>query len=227
MQRISKRFKEAKSKVDSARQYEVSEAVELLQSLPRAKFDETVEIAVKLMIDVKQADQMVRGSFGLPHGLGKKVRVVAFASGGDIEKAKEAGAIEAGDDDLIKKVSDGWLDFDVAVAQKSLMSKVGKLGKLLGPKGLMPSPKSGTVTENIAETVKEFVAGKIEFKADDGGIVHSAVGRLSFSRENLVGNINGFIEHIRAIRPAGVKGTYLQKVSVSSTMGPGITLKVG
>ena len=207
MQSISKRFKEAKSKVDHTKQYEIGEAVELLQSLPRAKFDETVEVAVKLGINVKQADQMVRSSLRLPHGLGKKVRVLAFADGSDIEKAGEAGAIEAGSDDLIKKVSGGWLKFDVAVAHKSLMSKVGKLGKLLGPKGLMPSPKSGTVTENITETVKEFVAGKIEFRADDGGIVHSPVGKLSFSKEKLVDNVNAFVEHVRAIRPASTKGT--------------------
>jgi len=227
MQGISKRFKEAKSKVDRAKQYEVGEAIELLQSLPRAKFDETVEIAVKLGINVKQSDQMVRGSLRLPHGLGKKVRVVAFADGSDIEKAQQAGAVEVGNDDLIKKISDGWLDFDVAVAHKSLMSKVGKLGRLLGPKGLMPSPKAGTVTENIVETVKEFVAGKIEFRADDAGIVHSPVGKLSFPKEKLVDNVNAFVEHIYAIRPASAKGIYLQKVSISSTMGPGIALKIG
>jgi len=221
-----KRMKDAISRIEPGKKYDVAEAVELLKSLPAARFDETVEICMKLGIDVKKADQMVRGTLSLPHGIGKKVLVIAFASGSDADAAKAAGALEAGDDDLIKKISDGWMDFDVAVAHKSLMSKVSRLGKILGPKGLMPSPKSGTVTENVAEAVKDFAAGKIEYRADEGGNVHAVVGKLSFTNEQLVENANAFVEHIRASRPAAVKGVFVRRISISSTMSPGITVKV-
>jgi large subunit ribosomal protein L1 len=217
-------MKEARSKIEPGRKYELEEAIELLKSFRPARFDETVELAVKLGIDVKKADQMVRGTLRLPHGIGKTVRVIAFAAGADAEKAKAAGAIEAGEDELINKINEGWLDFDVAVAHKSMMPKVSKLGRTLGPKGLMPSPKSGTVTENIEDAVKDFVAGKIEYRADDTGIVHVVIGKLSFGQKELVDNAAAFLEHIRASRPATVKGVFVQKVSVSSTMSPGIAL---
>lgn len=227
MGKISKRYKASISKFDRSKKYGIDEAVELLKSFPKAKFDESVEISMKLGIDVKQADQMVRGTFSLPHGIGKKMRVIAFASGSDVEKAKSAGAIDAGVDELVEKINNGWLDFDVAVAHKALMPKISKLGKILGPKGLMPSPKTGTVTENVAEAVKEFVAGKIEYRADDGGNVHSLIGKLSFAKEKLVENANALIEHIRLNRPASVKGVFIQKVCVSSTMSPGVPVKLG
>ena len=226
MVKKSKRLKTVESGIDKNKKYDMEEAVELLKAMPKRKFDETVEIAMNLGIDTKHADQMVRGSFSLPNGIGKTVRVIAFAGGSDIEKAKESGAVEAGEDDLIKKVTDGWLDFDVAVAHKSLMPKVGKLGRFLGPKGLMPSPKTGTVTENIADAVKEFVAGKVEYRADDGGSVHCPIGKLSFPGEQIVENARTFIEHIHAQRPAGAKGIFIKKVCISSTMGPGIAIKV-
>ena len=222
----AKRLKDAISKIEQGKKYDVEEAVELLKTFAPARFDETVEVCVKLGIDVKKADQMVRGTLSLPHGIGKKVRVIAFASGSDVDEAKAAGALEAGDDDLIKKISDGWLDFDVAVAHKSLMSKVSKLGKILGPKGLMPSPKSGTVAEDVGEAVKDFVAGKIEYRADEGGNVHGVVGKLSFGHQQLVENVKAFLQHIRASRPAAVKGVFIQKISISSTMSPGIVVKV-
>jgi len=222
---MAKRYQEALAKIDRKRKYPLEEAVDLLKKLPHAKFDETVEVSVKLGIDSKQSDQAVRASISLPHGLGKKVRVIAFCEGEERQEALSAGAIEAGSDDLIKKISDGWLDFDVAVASPDQMRKVGKLGRILGPKGLMPSPKSGTVVSGVAEAVREFVAGKVEFRSDDGGNVHGPVGKLSFDSRALVENIETLLEHLRANKPASAKGVFIQKVVLSSTMGPGIPVE--
>lgn len=218
----SRRYNENAEKVKPAEKVGVTEAVKIIKSYRQCKFDETVEVSLKLGIDPRQADQAVRGSVVLPRGLGKTLRVIAFAEGEDAVKATDAGAVEVGGDDLVKKIQGGWLQFDVAIAHPKMMSRVGKLGRLLGPKGLMPSPKSGTVTPDVATAVQEFAAGKVEYRADSGGNVHAPVGKVSFSDEDLVENIGAFTEHIRANRPTAVKGTFLQKVCVSTSMGPGI-----
>jgi large subunit ribosomal protein L1 len=179
-----------------------------------------------LGIDPKQADQMVRGSISLPHGIGKQKKVIAFCEDSDIEAAKNAGAIEAGCDDLVKKVTDGWLDFDVAIASPKVMGKVGKLGRLLGPQGKMPSPKNGTVTGDVITAVTEFAAGKVEFRNDAGGNVHTVVGKQSFETEKLIGNIEAFVSHIKKMKPAATKGTYIKKVSISATMSPGVAVSI-
>lgn len=222
----SKRYKECLKLIDRTRRYTVAESVGLLKTLSQTKFNETVEIALKLGIDPKQSDQMVRGSVSLPKGTGKNVRVIAFCEGEQAEAAKAAGAAEVGGEALVKKVQDGWMDFDVAIAAPAMMRHVGKLGRLLGPQGKMPSPKSGTVTEDVAGAVSEFRAGKIEFRADASGNVHAPVGRLDFSEADLGENIEAFLSHIRQARPAVVKGTYLLSASLSLTMSPALRLAV-
>ena len=222
----SKRYREALEKVERTRRYPLADAVALLQGLPRAKFNETVEVAIKLGIDPKQSDQMVRGSVSLPKGTGKDVKVVAFCEGAQAEEAKAAGAIEAGGEELVEKVQGGWLGFDVAIAAPGMMRHVGKLGRILGPQGKMPSPKSGTVTQDVVSAVNEFRAGKIEYRADSSGNVHAPVGRLDFPSEDLVENVEAFISHIGHARPVVVKGTYLVGASLSSSMSPGIKLAV-
>ncbi|MHC4616234.1 MAG: 50S ribosomal protein L1 [Planctomycetota bacterium] len=202
------------------------EAVEQVKSFESLKFDQTVECVLHLGIDPKQADQLVRGSISLPHGIGKQKRVVAFCEGPDVEAAQKAGAIEAGGDELIAKISEGWMDFDVAIASPRVMGKVGKLGRILGPQGKMPSPKNGTVTADVASAVAEFAAGKVEFKNDAGGNVHAVVGKQSFEAEKLVANIEAFVSHIRKIRPASAKGTYIKKMCISATMSPSIAIAV-
>ena len=198
-------------------------AIGLLKQFKRSKFDETVEVHVSLGVDTTQADQLVRGTVPLPHGLGKSVRVVVFSQGDNVEKAKAAGADAAGGDDLIKRVQDGFLEFDVALATQDMMGKVSRLGKVLGPRGLMPTPKAGTViTGDVANAIKEFKAGKVEYRTDKGGNVHAGVGKLSFDETKLVENIQTFIDAIRASKPSGVKGHYVKSVTVTSTMGPGI-----
>jgi len=204
----------------------LSEAVEKVKSFKSVKFDQTVECVLHLGIDPKQADQMVRGSISLPHGIGKQKKVVAFCEDADIEAAQKAGAIEAGCDELIKKVSDGWMDFDVAVASPKVMSKVGKLGRILGPQGKMPSPKNGTVTADVPTAVAEFAAGKVEFRNDAGGNVHVIVGKQSFETDKLINNIEAFVSHIKKIRPAAAKGTYIKKMCISAAMSPGIAVAV-
>jgi len=177
-----------------------------------------------LGIDPKQADQIVRGAVSLPYGIGKQRKVVAFCEDSDVEPALAAGAVEAGCDELIKKVSDGWLDFDVAVASPKVMGKVGRLGRVLGPQGKMPSPKNGTVTNDVATTVAEFAAGKVEFRNDAGGNIHVVVGKQSFDTEKLLGNIRAFVEHIKKVKPVAAKGTYIKKMCISATMSPSITV---
>jgi len=204
----------------------LSEAVEKIKSFKSVKFDQTVECVLHLGIDPKQADQLVRGSVSLPHGIGKQKKVVAFCEDVDIEAARKAGAVEAGCDELIKKVSDGWMDFDVAIASPKVMSRVGKLGRVLGPQGKMPSPKNGTVTADVATAVGEFAAGKVEFKNDAGGNVHVIVGKQSFDTEKLVENIEAFVSHVKRIRPATAKGTYIKKMCISATMSPGVIVGV-
>ena len=223
----SRRYRELAAKVDANKRYTLEEAIALLKSgQKKCKFDESVDLAIKLDIDTKQADQLVRGSFSLPKGTGKTVRVICFAEGALAEAAKKAGAVEAGGEDLAKKVEGGWLEFDVAIAHPATMRYVGRLGKVLGPKGLMPSPKSGTVTTDIAKAVQEFKAGKIEFRNDSFGNVHVTVGKLSFNNDDLAANAKAMLEHVLAIRPQAVKGNYLRKATLTSTMGPGLRLTV-
>ena len=226
MAKQSKRFQAATKKVDANKKYTVAEAVTLLKTFDKAKFDESIEVVMKLGIDPKQSDQVVRGAVALPKGIGKSVRVIAFATGQKAEDAKASGADAVGGDDLVAKVAGGWTDFDVAVAAPDMMRSVGKLGRILGPVGKMPSPKSGTVSENIAQAVKEFKAGKIEFRTDTGGNVHALVGKMSFTPADLQANVEAFIAHIISLKPASAKGTYLQKAVLSTTMSPGIKLAV-
>ena len=226
MAKRSKRYRRASETLKEDTVYTIAEAVDLLKTFDGPKFDESVEIAIRLGIDPKQANQIVRGAFSLPNGIGKEVRVVVFAEGAALEEAKEAGAIETGGEDLVKKIQEGWLDFDVAIAHPSLMRHVGKLGRVLGPHGKMPTPKSGTVTDKIKETVTEFVAGKIEFRNDDSGNLHAVMGKKSFSKEKLVENIEAFLGHIRSLKPATSKGVFFQGAAVATTMGPGVPLKI-
>ncbi len=202
----------------------LAEAVEKVKSFNSVKFDQTVECVLNLGIDPKQADQAIRGSISLPHGIGKQKKVIAFCDDSEVEAAKGAGAIEAGADELVKKVSDGWMDFDVAIASPKVMSKVGKLGRTLGPQGKMPSPKNGTVTADVVGAVAEFAAGKVEYRNDAGGNLHVVVGKQSFENQKLVENIEAFVSHIKKIKPAAAKGTYIKKMSISATMSPGITV---
>ena len=221
----SKRYKKESQQL-SKEPMSLAEAVEKIKSFRSVKFDQTVECVLDLGIDPKQADQLVRGSISLPHGIGKQKKVIAFCEDADIEAAQKAGAVEAGCDELIKKVTDGWLDFDVAIASPKVMSKVGKLGRVLGPQGKMPSPKNGTVTGDVATAVAEFAAGKVEFRNDSGGNVHIVVGKQSFESEKLIGNIEALLSHIKKIKPAAAKGTYIKKTCVSVTMSPSITINV-
>jgi len=200
----------------------LAEAVGIIKSFPPAKFDQTVEIHMRLGIDPKQADQIIRGSIVLPHGIGKSKRVVVFAKGNLAEEAKAAGAEEVGADDLAKKIKEGWTDFDVCIAAPDMMGLVGPLGKVLGPRGLMPSPRAGTVTADIAKTVREYKAGKVEFRNDPTGIVHAVVGKMSFEPAQLVANIQAFIDHVLGLQPGSVRGQYLKSVSISASMTPGV-----
>ena len=192
----------------------------------RKKFDQTVELVMHLGIDPKQADQMIRGSVSLPHGIGKTKRVIAFCEEDQVDKAKAAGAIEAGGDELVEKIQGGWMDFDVAVAHPKLMGRVGKLGRILGPSGKMPSPKSGTVTPKVEEAIKDYAAGKIEYRNDAGGNIHAVVGRMSFEPAMLKENIEFFVGHIRKAKPATAKGQFIRRVCVSGTMTPSVTVAV-
>lgn len=226
MAKRSKRYLESRKVVDSEKKYGINEAVKLLKLLKPAKFNESVEVAMKLGIDPKQSDQLIRGSISLPKGIGKSLKVIVFATGEKAALAKKAGADEVGAEDLVKKVEGGWADFDVAISTSDMMRLVGKLGRVLGPQGKMPSPKSGTVTDDIETAVKEFKAGKIEYRTDAGGNVQALVGKLSFSDADLEENINTFVKHIMNSRPSSAKGEFVEKVSVSSTMSPGIMLQV-
>ncbi len=221
----SKRYKKESEQL-SKESLSLTEAVEKVKSFKSVKFDQSIECVLHLGIDPKQADQLVRGSISLPHGIGKQKKVIAFCEDSDVEAAKSAGAIEAGCDELVKKITDGWMDFDVAIASPKVMSKVGKLGRVLGPQGKMPSPKNGTVTGNVAAAVAEFAAGKVEFRNDAGGNIHAVVGKQSFEAEKLVGNIDAFVSHIKKIKPAASKGTYIKKMSISATMSPGIIVDI-
>ncbi len=226
MRKRSKRYKQARSALgDMTTPRSLPDAIKALKSLPSTKFDEAVEIAMKLGIDPKKGDQLVRGTLSLPNGIGREKKVICFAEGDVAEKAKEAGAIEVGSKDLAKKIQDGWLDFDVAVAHQSMMPVVSKLGRVLGPAGKMPSPKTGTVTTDVETAIKEFAAGKIEFRNDRDANVHAVMGKKSFSEEKLLQNIEAFIDQIKAMKPAAAKGIYFQSMALTTTMGPGIPLE--
>jgi len=221
----SKRYKKEAEQV-SKEAIPLGEAVEKIKSFKSTKFDQSVECVLHLGISPKQADQLVRGSISLPHGIGKHKRVIAFCEESDVEAAKTAGAIEAGGDELVEKVSGGWMDFDVAIASPKVMGKVGKLGRILGPQGKMPSPKNGTVTAQVVPAVAEFAAGKVEFRNDAGGNIHVVVGKQSFDSQRLVENIEAFVSHIKKIKPAAVKGAYIKKMCLSGTMSPGVTVSI-
>ena len=220
----SKRFLENCEAVDTLKEYTVGEAVSLLKDGSPVKFDETVEVAVNLGIDPRHSDQIVRGTVALPHGTGKDVKVLVFAKGDKVAEAEAAGADFVGGAEFVTKIKEGWTDIDVIVATPDMMAEVGKIGRILGPRGLMPNPKSGTVTMDVAKAVSELKAGKIEFRCEKEGIVHVGVGKLSFEAAHISENIKSFMDAIMRARPAASKGTYLKKVSVSSTMGPGLRI---
>lgn len=217
----SKRFRALREKV-TADPVPISEAIKQLKQFNTTKFNQTVEVSTNLGIDPRQSDQNVRGSVALPHGIGKSVRVAVFVQGDDVEKATAAGADIVGGDDLAQKIKGGFMDFDVALAAPNMMGVVGPLGRLLGPRGLMPSPRSGTVAADIASAVREFKAGKIEFRNDKGGNVAAPVGKLGFSDDQLLENIQAFLNHLRTLKPAAAKGTYIRSITISATMSPGI-----
>lgn len=226
-----KKYVESRKLIDSTRQYDTREGLELLLQTAKAKFDESVEVHVRLGVDSRHADQQVRGAVVLPHGTGKKVRVLVFAKADKAREALEAGADYAGDEDLVKKIqTENWFEFDVCVATPDMMGLVGRIGRVLGPKGLMPNPKSGTVTMDVAKAVKEIKAGKVEYRLDKTNILHCPVGKASFGVDKLEENVNTLMEAIVKAKPAAAKGTYLKSVVLSSTMGPGIkfnTLRFG
>lgn len=222
-----KKYEDARKMIDREKKYEPEEALRLVKDLSKRSFDETVELAVRLGVNPKHADQQIRSSVVLPHGTGKVLRVAVFAKGEKIKEAEEAGADIAGADDLVAKVQEGWLDFDVAVATPDMMGSVGKLGKMLGPRGLMPNPKSGTVTFDIQKAINDIKAGKVEYRTDKAGNVHVPIGKVSFDIEKLLENFNTIMDALIKARPAAAKGQYIKSVTVASTMGPGIRSTAG
>ena len=219
-----KRYLQLREKIDRASRYDLDEGLKLLKETGRAKFDESVDMAIRLGVNPKHADQMIRGTLVLPHGVGKAVKILVFAKGEKEKEAREAGADLVGAEDLVEKINGGWTDFDKAIATPDLMGIVGRLGKILGPRGLMPNPKVGTVTFDVGRAVKELKAGRVEFKVDKTGIVHTTVGKISFDTEKLKENVLALMDVIVRAKPASSKGTYLKSVAISTTMGPGIKL---
>jgi len=211
-------------KLVEARPYKLEEAAELLRKAHFVKFDETVELVLNLGVDPKQSDQMVRGTVVLPHGLGKSKRVVVIASGDKVREAQEAGADFVGGEDLVQKITEGWIDYEAVIATPDMMRSAGKLGKVLGPRGMMPNPKTGTVTTDVAKAVQEIKAGKVEFRLDKTGIIHSPVGKISFTAQALAGNAHALLAAIQKAKPAAAKGKYVKKITLTSTMGPGIPI---
>lgn len=224
MSKSSKKHEAALAKVDRLKTYPLREAIDIMKSASHVKFDETVDVAVRLGVDPRHADQMVRGAVVLPNGLGKSVRVLVFAKGEKEKEARDAGADYVGSDDLVAKIQEGWFDFDTAIATPDMMGVVGKIGKLLGPRGLMPNPKVGTVTFDVGKAVKESKAGKVEFRVEKAGIIHAPVGKRSFEIDKLSENVLALIDALMKAKPSAAKGTYLRKITISSTMGPGINL---
>ncbi|MDQ0177376.1 50S ribosomal protein L1 [Bacillus chungangensis] len=222
MAKKSKKYVEAAKLIDRSKAYSVNEAIELVKKTDFAKFDATVEAAFRLGVDPKKADQQIRGAVVLPHGTGKTQRVLVFAKGEKLKEAEAAGADYVGDAEYINKINQGWFDFDVIVATPDMMGEVGKLGRVLGPKGLMPNPKTGTVTFDVEKAIKDIKAGKVEYRVDKAGIIHVPVGKVSFENEKLVDNLTTIFETLQKVKPAAAKGTYMKNVAVSSTMGPGV-----
>ena len=224
---MSKRYVENIKDVDRLKAYDIVDAIPLLKGMDMAKFDETVEVAINLGVDPKHADQAIRGTVSLPNGTGKDIKVLVIAKGDNIDKAKDAGADYYGAEEYLEKIKGGWTDVDVIVSTPDMMAEVGKLGQILGPRGLMPNPKSGTVSNDVSKAVSELKAGKIEFRVDKEGIVHVGIGKLSFDADKIVENFNAFMDAIVKAKPNSLKGAYIKKVSISSTMGPGLRLNVG
>lgn len=227
MPKRGKKYLAVRSRVDSNKKYAFDEALELVLGSAFSKFDETVDIAVRLGVDPRHADQMVRGTVVLPNGLGKEVRVLVFARGEKEKEAQEAGADYVGNDDLIEKIKEGWFDFDKTVATPDMMGTVGKIGKMLGPRGLMPNAKIGTVTFDVARAVTELKAGKIDFRVEKAGIVHAPMGKVSFGAEKIMQNLSAFLETIQRLKPQSSKGSYLRGIAISTTMGPGVRIDPG
>jgi len=225
MKRKSKRFREAVEKIDLTRTYSPQEALDILKEFSHVKFNETLELCLKLGVDPKKADQQVRSTVGLPHGTGKTAKVLVFAKGNKAKEALDAGADYVGDDELAEKIQSGWIDFTVVVATPDMMRVVGRLGKVLGPRGLMPSPKAGTVTQDVAKAINEIKAGKIEFKVDKGGNIHTLFGKMSFSKEQLLENFKTLLDAIMKSKPNAVRGAYIRAMTISSTMGPGLKIE--
>jgi len=223
---MGKKYKMMQEKLDKSKEYPIEEAIEMVKQLAYAKFDETVDLAINLGVDPKKSDQMVRGTVVLPHGTGKKVRIAVFAKGEKAKEAIDAGADYVGAEDLVEKINGGWLDFDKAVATPDLMGMVGKLGKVLGPRGLMPNPKTGTVTFDIGKAIKEIAAGKVDYKVEKAGVVHVPIGKISFDRKKLNENARTVLDAIIKAKPSTSKGKYVKKISISSTMGVGIPVDV-
>lgn len=220
-----KNWRNIRQKVDKLKEYSLEEAVSFLKDNSYVKFDETVDIAVNLGVDPRKSDQMVRSSVVLPHGTGKKVKVLAFAQGEKAKEAEQAGADYVGGEELAEKIQGGWLDFDAVVATPDMMKVVGKLGKILGPRGMMPNPKVGTVTMDIAGAIKDIKAGKVEFRVDKAGIVHAPIGKLSFDKDKIIENAKAFMDAVYKAKPSAAKGAYVKKISLSSTMGQGLKVK--
>src|SRR5215216_4657503 len=227
MRRHGKKYNAARAQVAPDRNYTIEDAIPLVQKVKFAKFDETVELTLRLGVDPKHADQMVRGTVVLPHGLGRTKRVLAIAGGEKQKEAQEAGADFIGGEEIVEKIMGGWIDFDAVVATPDMMRAVGRLGKVLGPRGLMPNPKTGTVTPNVAQAIKEIKAGKVEFRVDKTGIIHAPVGKMSFPTQNLVENAHALVDSVVKAKPPAAKGKYLKSVTVSSTMGPGVVIDTG
>jgi len=223
---MGKKLQAVQEKIEKGKEYSLEDAIKLVKGSTYTKFDETVDLAVNLGVDPRKSEQMVRGTVVLPHGIGKKVRVLVFAKGEKEKEAQDAGADYVGAEDLVEKITKGWLDFDKSVATPDVMGLVGKLGKILGPRGLMPNPKLGTVTFDIAKTVKEIKAGKVEYRTEKAGIVHIPIGKASFETEKLIENARTVINSVIKAKPATSKGKYLKKMSISSTMGPGLAIDI-
>lgn len=226
MAKLGKKYQKAIELVDRTKPYTLEEGIPLIQKMHYTKFDETMDMALRLGVDPKHADQMVRGTVVLPNGLGKSKKVIVIASGEKIKEAQEAGADEAGGDEIVERISGGWIDFDAAVATPDMMKSVGKLGKILGPRGLMPNPKTGTVTFEVAKAVREIKAGKVEFRIDKTGIIHAPFGKVSFSSDKLLQNARALIEAVVRSKPPTSKGKYLKNIVISSTMSPGVTIDI-
>lgn len=223
---MAKKQNDAKEKIDKTKQYDIKEAIDLMKELAYVKFDESVDLSMNLGVDPKKSEQMIRGSVVLPHGLGKKVRVIVFAKGEKATEGKDAGAEFVGAEDLVEKVQGGWLDFDKVVATPDVMGLVGKLGKVLGPRGLMPNPKSGTVTFDVEKAVKDITAGKADYRTEKAGVVHVSIGKVSFDSDKLIDNAKTVVKAIEKAKPSSSKGKYLKKISISATMGVGIPLVI-